>query len=409
MAFFGRPDNGFDQRKKKKNKNPIVRRFEKSMLPASEESPLLLRTGPDPLFLILAAVLQALGLVMCFSASSAVKADGFSYLTDQLLYVLVGAVLIVIEMLVLTPQRVRLGGIIGYGVSIVLLLLVLVVGKSGGGAQRWLRIAGISVQPSEMAKTALIIVIALWMTVFEHEITDGRFGRKKVVYGFILPLCIYAVIFGLVVFEHHISGLIIITLLTAVMMFMGGTNFWLLLGLGGAGGVGFYALITFFGYSSDRIYSWLHRGENPLGSDWQVTEGLYAIGSGGFFGVGLGESKLKYGYISEAQNDFIFTVVCEELGFIGALVIILLFVALIGRGFVLAMRAPDRFSSLVIFGLTFKIALHVVLNMMVVTALLPNTGISLPFFSSGGSSTLMQLVDVGIILALSRFSSQKRI
>lgn len=397
------------QSKKKKNKNPLVHRYD-GITPGEEaEAPLLLQTGPDPLFMILAAALQVIGLIMCFSASSALKSDSFSYLNDQLLYVGIGLVLIVIEVLVLSPQRIKLFGLIGYVVSLGLLGLVLVKGTTGGGAQRWIRLFGISIQPTEIAKTSLILVLALFFAKFEHEINDGKMSWKKILYGFVIPGGIYGIIFLLVVFEHHISGLIILTVLTALMMFMGGSNIGILAGLGGGAVIGFIALIRVFGYSSDRIDSWLHRGEDILGSDWQVTEGLYAIGSGGFFGLGLGQSRMKYGYISEPQNDFIFTVVCEELGFIGAALIILLFIALIGRGFVLASRAPDKFCSLVIFGLSFKIALHVVLNMMVVTTLSPNTGISLPFFSSGGSSTIMQLVDVGIILALSRYSAQKRI
>jgi cell division protein FtsW len=162
------------------------------------------------------------------------------------------------------------------------------------------------------------------------------------------------------------------------------------------------------GYARARVDSWLNRGADALGSDWQTTQGLYAIGTGGLFGLGLGNSRLKYGYVSQPQNDFVFTVVCEELGFFGAMAILILFLALVWRGFILAAHAADKFCSLVIFGISFKLAIHVLLNVGVVTGILPNTGVALPFFSSGGSATLIQLFDVGIILGLSRFCTQKQ-
>ena len=396
-------------KKKKKNKTQISRRYDSVELPDDSGQPLLVQTGPDPTFMILTALLLVIGLTMFYSASAGVTDEPLDALLEQLKYVGLGLLCVVVEVLALTPQRVRIGGLAGYVVSVILLVYVLVKGMVGGGAQRWIRVFGISVQPSEIAKTALILVLAMVFATFEEEITTGKFGRKKLWYGFVLPLGAYLLIVLLVALEKHISGSIILTAITAGMMFIGGTNLYLLLGLGLAGGLGFWGLISLFGYSSGRVETWLNRGANALTSDWQVTEGLYAIGSGGFFGLGFGESRMKYGYISEPQNDFIFTVVCEELGFLGAAAIILFFVALIARGMVLAVRAADKFCSYVIFGLTFKLALHVILNMMVVTTLVPNTGISLPFFSSGGSATIMQLVDIGIILALSRYSSQKRI
>ena len=159
----------------------------------------------------------------------------------------------------------------------------------------------------------------------------------------------------------------------------------------------------------ERIEIWLHIDEvDPLGNAWQTLQGLYAIGSGGFFGVGLGASRQKFGYVSQPQNDFIFTIICEELGFVGAFLVVFLFALLVWRGIKIGQRAPDKFSALVIWGLTFKIALQVAMNIAVVTNSMPNTGISLPFFSSGGTALILQIFEVGIILSLSRFSVQKQ-
>ena len=154
--------------------------------------------------------------------------------------------------------------------------------------------------------------------------------------------------------------------------------------------------------------SWINLEQDPLGAGWQTIQGLYAIGSGGFFGLGLGFSRQKYGYVSQPQNDFIFTIICEELGFLGALLVILLFVMLIWRGIRIGQRAPDKFCALVVWGLTFKIALQVAMNIAVVTNMMPNTGISLPFFSTGGTSLMIQIFEIGIILSISRFSTQKK-
>ena len=174
--------------------------------------------------------------------------------------------------------------------------------------------------------------------------------------------------------------------------------------IGGAG----VMLILFFPYAQARVEAWLNLESDPLGSGWQTLQGLYAIGSGGFFGVGLGASRQKFGYVSQPQNDFIFTIICEELGFVGAFLVVFLFALLVWRGIKIGQRAPDKFSALVIWGLTFKIALQVAMNIAVVTNSMPNTGISLPFFSSGGTALILQIFEVGIILSLSRFSVQKQ-
>ena len=193
-------------------------------------------------------------------------------------------------------------------------------------------------------------------------------------------------------------------------MFMGGTRLrWIFMLLAFIA-VAFLILITVFSsYAQARLDIWLHIDEvDPLGEAWQTLQGLNAIGSGGFFGLGLGASRQKYGYVPEPQNDFIFTIICEELGFIGAFGLVFLFGLLIWRGIKIGQNAPDKFSALVVWGLTFKIALQVAMNIAVVTNMMPNTGISLPFFSAGGSALMLQIFEVGIILSISRFSTQKK-
>lgn len=399
------------QKNKEKPRKSIIRNYREpeKILQGGQ---VVVKTGPDGLFLILTLLLQAIGVVMCFSASSAyseaLTGSSFSYLFSQLKYVGIGALAILIEVMVLTPRRTKAIAPAVYGGSIILLIAVLFMGITGGGAQRWIEVGSISVQPSEIAKTGLILLLSLYMSKYDREINVGSFDKKKAIHGIIVPGCMVGLVLVFVLFEKHFSGIIIISVISLIMMFMGGANVPILTGICTGAGAGLLSLILLTGYSSSRIDSWLHRGADALGSDWQSTQGLYAIGTGGLFGLGLGQSRLKYGYVSQPQNDFVFTVVCEELGFFGSLVILILFLALIGRGFVLATHAADKFCSLVIFGLSLKLAIHVLFNVAVVTGLFPNTGISFPFFSSGGSATIMQLTDIGMILALSRYSTQKR-
>ena len=212
----------------------------------------------------------------------------------------------------------------------------------------------------------------------------------------------------LIALEGHISGLMIIAILGVTMMFVGGSRPKYLLIMFAIIAVAFLLLVAVSSYAQSRIEMWWHPENDPQGKGWQTLQGLYAIGSGGFFGLGLGFSRQKFGYVSQPQNDFIFTIICEELGFMGALLVILLFALLIWRGIKIGQHAPDRFSALVVFGLTFKIAIQVLLNIAVVTNTIPNTGITLPFFSAGGTSQIIQLFELGIILSISRFSTQKK-
>lgn len=373
---------------------------------------LIARVGPDPVYLILFLILLTVGTVMSFSASSAYAeqqyGDSYHFLKEHLLHMAVGAVAVA-AMMFITPTTMRYMSVGMYFAVIVLLLLVLAMGVVGGGAQRWISIFGLfNFQPSEAAKTAVILIISLHMSRWDNEINSaGKSRRDSFVYGFLIPCIMLGIVVVLVGLEKHFSGVIIITAIGCVTMLFGGTQLrWFVSMLPPAAGLGVIIMNT--DYARKRVESWLYRGADALGSDWQSTQGLYAIGTGGMFGLGLGQSRLKYGYVSQPQNDFVFTIVCEELGFCGAVAIMLLFLALISRGFVLAARASDKFCSLVIFGLSFKLALQVLLNIAVVTGVIFNTGISLPYFSTGGTATIMQMFEAGIVLGLSRFCTQQR-
>ncbi len=286
---------------------------------------------------------------------------------------------------------------------------MLLIGTVGGGAQRWLVLGPITIQPSELAKTALVLMLALSMSKHEKSVLSTRAHGGAFRYGVLVPGGWIALICALVAAEKHISGLMIIGMLGVGMMLLGGTRLRYLLWMAGAVIAAGCVLVLVSSYAQLRVDTWLHIEEvDPLGSAWQTLQGLYAIGSGGLFGVGLGNGRQKHGYVSQPQNDFIFTVICEELGFFGAILLLFLFLALVRRGFRIAAQAPDRFSALCIYGISLKLAIQTLLNVAVVTNSMPNTGVSLPFFSSGGTFLAIQIFEMGIVLSISRYSTHRR-
>lgn len=373
----------------------------------------LCRGGIDKWFLLWAMMLLCFGIVMCYSAGvveATVEYDNPTYyLVRNLMFsglAIAGTVPFVIYA---RPNFWRLFGVGAYLGAIGLLLLVLLIGTVGGGAQRWIAIGPITIQPSEIAKTGVVMMLALYMSKYEKKITSIHKYGGSFKNGFFMPMMIIGLICGLVALERHISGLMIIGMLGVCVMFLGGTRvkwllmFFLVIFVAGVG------LILVSDYAQERVHTWLFIDQvDPLGSAWQTLQGMYAIGSGGFFGTGIGSSRQKYGYVPEPQNDFIFPIICEELGFIGAFLLIALFVLLIWRGIKIGQNAPDKFSALVVWGLTFKIALQAAMNIAVVTNSMPNTGVSLPFISAGGTALMIQIFEVGIILSISRFSTQKK-
>ena len=365
----------------------------------------------DMVFLVILLMLLAFGAVMSFSASYAYAStkygDSYYFLWRQLLYTFIGMVAIL--MVTLIPLKYyRVGTYFIFGVAIILLLLVLFIGTERGGAKRWLEIPGLgSFQPSELAKTALVMMIAMYMAKFGDEV-QSKSWKKAVPYGLVFPGLIILLIGGLVVAEKHFSGLVILCCIGFSVMVLGGSKLRYIVPIGAIAVVAIGAMIVFTDYSSTRIEVWLDPWTDPTGSGWQTIQGLYTIASGGIFGVGLGNSRQKFGYVAEPQNDFIFTIVCEELGFIGAMAVMALFFLLIWRGFVIARHSPNRFTYLIVMGLMVKVALQVCFNIAVVTNSIPNTGISLPFFSSGGTSLVVQMAEMGIVLSISCYSHNKK-
>ncbi len=371
------------------------------------------RSSPDLLYAFLVFCMLVFGAAMSYSASAVYGqqfyGDSAYFFKRYVLFAILSVLIAVPCVLFAKPAFWRAFGVVLYGISLFLLVLVLLIGTVGGGAQRWLVLGPLTIQPSEIAKLALVLVLALVLSRYEEKVVSKKRRGGSVCYGVLLPGGLIAVICLLVAAEKHISGLMILAMIGVAMMFLGGTR-WRYLGMMAAAvALAGTLLILVSSYAQVRVDTWLHIEEvDPLGSAWQTLQGLYAIGSGGFFGLGFGNGRQKHGYVSQPQNDFIFTVICEELGFVGAFAVIALFVLLVVRGFRIAARAPDRFCSLAVYGISLKLALQAILNIAVVTNSMPNTGVSLPFFSSGGTFLAMQIFEMGIVLSISRYSTQKR-
>jgi len=279
--------------------------------------------------------------------------------------------------------------------TLVLLALVPLIGIRANGSRRWLGVGSLTVQPSELAKLAVILLFAAMIS--------RRRGRMKSFREGIVPFALILVlIVGLLVLEPHFSASIIILSIGAAMLFLGGVPLGWFLTAFAAGGAALGVLLVFFPYASGRITTWRDPFSSSSDEGYQIVQSLYTIGSGGLGGVGLGGSRQKYLYLPEEHNDFIFSVLCEELGFLGAVLVLLLFALLVLRGYRIALRCTDPFSFLVTAGITTLLALQVFLNVAVVTNLVPCTGISLPVFSYGGTALIIQLAEMGIVLSASR-------
>ena len=368
----------------------------------------------DRYYLLLVLLLLLFGTVMSYSASAVYGAqfygDSLYFLKRYVLFAFASLVLTAPFALLATPLFWRRFAIFSFVLALLLLILVLLIGTVGGGAQRWLVLGPITVQPSEIAKTALLLMLSLVMTRYEDRITAKERYGGSFRYGVLLPGAILLLVGGLVAAEKHISGLLIIGMLGVAVMFLGGTRLKYLGAMAGAVAVAGVLLVLVSSYAQVRVNTWLHiEAVDPLGAAWQTLQGLYAIGSGGLFGKGLGNGLQKHGYVSQPQNDFIFTVICEELGFVGAFIVVLLFLLLVMRGVKIAAHLSDRFATLAVLGISIKLALQAALNIAVVTNSMPNTGVSLPFFSSGGTFLAIQIFEMGIVLSLSRYSTEKKL
>ena len=357
-------------------------------------------------FLLLILTLVAFGLVMLGSASWAVglyrRGDAYAYLRPQLLFAAVGLAALWAASRVDYHIYHRLAWPL-LGLSLVLLAVVLFMPEYNG-CKRWIVLPGLgTLQPSEIAKFSVVLVFSHIIALNQSRMDQFRVG--------VLPFAaILGVVAVLMLLEPHLSGTLLILVIGAVLMFVGGTGLrWF--GLAGAGALTALSLALVLlpdlvPYAADRLSSWLDPFADPLGDGHQTIQSLYAIGSGGATGLGLGNSRQKHLYVPEPQNDFIFSILCEELGFVGAALVLVLFFLLLWRGLVIAVRAPDKFGALLAVGFVVQVCLQAVLNIAVVTNTIPNTGISLPFFSSGGTSLMMLLGEMGIVLSVSRQGSQ---
>ena len=357
-------------------------------------------------FLVLVLLLLTVGLVMLYSASFAQSQYDTNYesttryLQKQAACALIGLGCMAFFSRIPVEVWYRLSWPV-YGISILLLLLVLVAGESVNGARRWINIAGIQFQPSEIAKFSMILLLARLTRLYGADVKQFRYGVLGfgcAMLGLLVPLAL----------EKHLSAIMLMGMVGVVMMFVAGTGKkWLAAGALAAA-VFVLIYITCMGYAGDRVTAWLHPELDPGDTGYQILQSLYAIGSGGLFGLGLGRSRQKYLYLPFQYNDYIFAIICEELGLLGALGIIALFGLTVSRGYWIALRARDRFSTVFAAGLVTLIAVQTVLNLCVVTNLLPSTGISLPFFSYGGTALAVNLGEMGIVLQISRHRNEPK-
>lgn len=363
-----------------------------------------------PFFMAVLALLT-IGLVMLFSASYPYayqhEDDSYYYFKRQLLFVVVG----VIAMLFVSKLNYKWLKVIRmplYVLTFGLLILVLfyhVDLQRGEDFKRWIPIGPLTLQPSDIAKFTLVLMLASYISKYHRRMSG-------LVYGVLFPALMVGSFCLLIYAENHLSCTVLVFIIGVVMMFCGGTRWeWFV------GGLCLVAVVAYFvvknpdilpGYQGDRIRAWTDKGFDPLGLRWQTNNSLYAIGSGGFFGVGLGNSKQKYLYVSEPQNDFIFSIVCEELGFFGSTLILALFGILFYRGVKIAQRCDDKFSSMIVMGIVSQVAIQTIFNVLVVTDSFPNTGIALPFFSYGGTAILMLCFEMGVVLSISRKVNTKK-
>lgn len=406
-----------------------VKRNTKKNTASSGFSKYLATGNFDIPFLLLVIAILTTGLVMLFSASYTYAyynehGDSAYFFKRQLVFAVLG----VAAMLGISKVKYEYFKVLAYFAipfSLVLLVVVLIMPAKFGDFHRWIVIGSFSFQPSEIAKLAVIMYCAYGLEKDHKQIIGKTRGKSKigrliaeytggkiVPYDSFISLCWYGFIIVfvavLVYAENHLSGALLILGIGVTMLFLGEVKkhwFIIIVAVG--------ALLAIFfvlnpelleKYAGARITAWLDKDYQPRGARWQTNNSLYAIGSGGLFGAGLGNSKQKHLYVSEPQNDFIFSIVCEELGLIGAAVILIMFALLVWRGIVIGIHAKDRFGALLAMGIVFQVGMQTVLNILVVTDTLPNTGISLPFFSYGGTSLMMLLGEMGMVLSVSRYS-----
>ena len=388
------------------------------------------RGMPDIPLLVIILILVGFGLAMVYSASYPWAENDYGnsyyYVQRQLIFTGLGGLAMFALASVDYKIYMKWGAPVFFAISFLLLLSVPIIGKSVNGAKRWIDLGIFRFQPTDIMKLALVMMLAWYISRYVDAYRDldertialknKRLHKLKFKASFpvflrevFIPLCIVGLVCAVTLVEKHLSGTIILFLIGWIVMLWGRISLPWLLGIIGAGGAGALAIATLTDYTSDRLAVWLDPYSDPLGSGWQVIQSFNAIGSGGLFGVGFTNSTLKHLYLPEPQNDFIFAIVCEEFGFVGAIGLMIIFGLFVWRGILISLRAPDCFSRLLAAGITCKIAVQVLLNIFVVTGLFPPTGISMPFISYGGTALIILMAECGILLCISRFSAEKKI
>lgn len=352
------------------------------------------------LFTIL-SIMITFGLIMVFSASAPAAfyqhGDQFHFIKRQFIWTLVGFGAMFFFATVQYKVIKKWAGIFMI-VSLVLMYLVPLIGIELNGAKRWLGIGPLTFQPSEIAKFALVFY-------FAKKMDESRHGSlNNFVYGFLPYIGVLGLFLLAMFLQDHLSAMVVTFGALMIVLYAGGANTKHFLLMGAVGVVALIPLAFFESYRLARIMTFLDPFADIKGGGWQIVQGLYAIGSGGIFGRGLGQARQKFLYVPEAHNDYIYAILCEELGFIGAILVAVLFAAFITRCIIIALNAPDTFSRVTVFGITTIIALQYIINIGVVTSVMPNTGMQLPFFSAGGTSLVFLMSAMGIVLNISRYS-----
>lgn len=359
-------------------------------------------TGVDLPFLVGVLLLLAIGLATLYSAgfAKALQKTGNSYyyISRQGIFATIGLVIMAVASWFPYRYYKKLAPLL-YGISVVLLGAVLFL--SNDTEKRWLYIGPIQFQPSEFAKVAVILLLAAYLS--NPKLRIRNFWR-----GIVFPGVIFGVCALLVGIEPHLSGAILVASIGLMMIIAAGANVLQLVPIGAVCAIGAVALYFSEEYMQKRIQYWLHPELDPTGNGYQALQSLYAIGSGGLTGLGYGNSRQKYLYLPEPQNDFIFSVFCEEMGWIAAVLVLGIFAFVIVRGFYIASKAPDKFSSLIVVGIISRLAVQTIFNIAVVSGAFPVTGISLPFFSYGGTALVVLLGEMGIVLQISRHAALEK-
>lgn len=372
------------------------------------------RGGIDGTMLTIILILVAFGSIAVFSASypEAVRkeGDGMVYIIKQIQFVLMG--LAAMTFMIFFPIRWyrKWAPVLAYGIAVILLVITPFVGTSEGVTTRWIDVGPFNVQPSEVMKLAIILMLAWYIDKYDDLMNDSSlpFGTQYK-WNTFFPIAILGFACILVLVGKHLSGTIIVGMIGLLMLLVGGCNMkWLFATGTPIAAVVLPLFLVLNPYAWKRLTTFADDNADTLDELYQTTQSIYAIGSGGLFGVGIGESRQKFSYLSAAHTDFIFAIWCEEWGFLGALVLILLFLLFLWRGYVIALRAPDKFTMLTAFGITTHVGIQAFFNMCVVADMFPNTGITLPFFSYGGSSLIVLLFEMGILLAISRQYYRKK-